>query len=94
MYAAAAALNVEHHAVASRGRTSLPGFRATAPRRAGCVFWPVDQGPDAATQDRSPDTALRAGTIEIALADGTLVRVDNQVDSGALRRVLDALQGR
>jgi hypothetical protein len=31
------------------------------------------------------------GTIEIALPGGVSVRVDTQVDSGALRRVLAAL---
>ena len=34
-----------------------------------------------------------AGTIEIALADGTLVRVNAEVDEPALRRVLGVLRG-
>ena len=48
--------------------------------------------PQAAPASRSmnhPD-----GMIEIALPDGVIVRVDAQVDSGALRRVLAALSRR
>jgi hypothetical protein len=35
-----------------------------------------------------------AGLIEIALPGGASVRVDGSVDSVALRRVLDVLEGR
>ena len=49
--------------------------------------------------DRSPATTLNSmkhadGMIEIALPGGVSVRVDAQVDSGALRRVLAALARR
>jgi transposase len=36
----------------------------------------------------------RAGTIEIALPHGVVLRVDARVDAAALRRVLEALAGR
>jgi transposase len=42
-----------------------------------------------------PPTPARAGgMIEITLPNGISVRVDAEVDGGALRRVLDALVGR
>ena len=43
---------------------------------------------------RLPSPAPAAGSIEILLPGGVSVRVDADVDSRALRRVLGALQGR
>ncbi len=50
---------------------------------------------DVAAQPQTPpDIALRSpGLIEIALPDGTTVRIDAGIDPRALRRVLGALRG-
>jgi transposase len=41
-----------------------------------------------------PPSRQQKGVIEIALANGATIRVDSQVDAGALRLVLDALDNR
>lgn len=69
------------------------------------VFLPVHvaapaPGPGAALRPREAvtstslrvDAAAASGRIEIALPNGTLVRVDGEVSSAALRRVLAALR--
>jgi transposase len=49
---------------------------------------------DVATPPLRPDIPVRPpGLIEIALSDGTTVRVDAGIDPRALRRVLAALRG-
>ena len=42
----------------------------------------------------SPPPARRSGMIEIELAGGRRVRVDGAVDVGALKRIVDVLEGR
>jgi transposase len=48
----------------------------------------------AAPSASSPPSVRPEGLIEILLPGGVLVRVDARVDGRALRRVLDALEGR
>ena len=57
---------------------------------------PTDLAPaiQPVAQPAAADEHRRDGIIEIALPDGVRVRVDAQVDSGALRRVLAALARR
>ncbi len=63
---------------------------AASPPVTGC-FARVDVASPPVT---SPDTAPRQpGLIEIALADGTTLRVDAEIHPSALRRVLAVLRG-
>jgi len=73
---------------------SLGATRQTVAKfaRVEVMAVPTDRAPvaqPAAADEHRPD-----GIIEIALPDGVSVRVDAQVDSGALRRVLAALARR
>ena len=78
--------------MAGRGRSGLSSLRAAAPRGRR-VFWAVEQASEGAVE--APQGASYGpGIIEITLADGIRVRVDNHVDATALRRVLDALKAR
>ncbi|CDK99556.1 IS2 insertion element repressor InsA [Magnetospirillum gryphiswaldense MSR-1 v2] len=58
------------------------------------VLLPVEVTPSAAVAPVTPEPAPRRGLIEIELGDGRFVRVDSDVDAGALRRVLDVLERR
>lgn len=74
-----------------------PGFArvdlvAEAPRLAASA--PAHPDPDLQPPLPPAETAQSAGLIEIALPGGVSVRVDASVDGAALRRVLDALEGR
>jgi hypothetical protein len=53
-------------------------------------------GSEAARPSRSATNGrrLKPGVIEIELSSGSRVRVDNDVDAGALRRVLSVLSER
>jgi len=53
---------------------------------------PADPGRMIKPQASAAHSASHAGTIEIELGDGRLVRVGNDVNLAALRRVLQALQ--
>jgi transposase len=58
---------------------------------------PDTRGPVPIEEDAvpvSPAPVRFDGMIEIALRDGVVLRVDDQVDGRALRRVLDALERR
>jgi len=54
---------------------------------------PPSQPPEAARPSRAPTNGrrMRSGVIEIELGSGSRVRVDNDVDADALRRVLSVL---
>ena len=78
--------------MSGRGRPHVPSLRP-AMARSRRVFWAVEQEPEQ-PPEAPQGCSCAAGVIEITLADGIRVRVDNQVDATALRRVLDALQGR
>src|SRR5208282_2793614 len=67
-------------------------------RRDGSILLPVEIGAapsrtEAAGQSRATASSRRAksGVIEIELGSGSRVRVDNEVDADALRRVLNVL---
>jgi transposase len=60
------------------------GASAIVPVRIGTA--PVGE-----RSSRAAPALARPGLIEIALPDGRCVRVDREVDAGALRRVLEAL---
>jgi transposase len=66
-------------------------LRAAQPGAAGGQFARVEIASQAVTPPNVP--ARPSGLIEIALADGTTVRVDAEFDPHALRRVLAALRG-
>jgi transposase len=51
----------------------------------------VGTAPTGERSSRAAPAPARPGLIEIALPDGRCVRVDREVDAGALRRVLEAL---
>jgi transposase len=76
--------------------------RTTEPaRRDGSILLPVEIGapppPSEATKPSRPATSgrrMRSGVIEIELGSGSRVRVDNEVDADALRRVLGVLSER
>ncbi len=94
MGSGAAGHSLDHTAMAGRGRSNLPPGRAGANLpRSRRVFWSVEQAPEM-LRDIQTLEAPTNGTIEITLADGTRVRVDNHVDATALRRVLEALRHR
>lgn len=57
-------------------------------------FLPVQMLQAPATVSDAPAVAARpVGLVEITLPDGVCVRVDQQVDARALRRILGALRG-
>lgn len=78
--------------------------RTTEPaRRDGSILLPVEidatapRSPSEATRPSRPATSgrrMRSGFIEIELGSGNRVRVDNDVDADALRRVLSVLSER
>ncbi|HEX3523968.1 MAG TPA: transposase [Stellaceae bacterium] len=76
--------------------------RTTEPaRRDGSILLPVEIDaplpPSEATKPSRPATSgrrMRSGVIEIELGSGSRVRVDNEVDADALRRVLGVLSER
>jgi transposase len=76
--------------------------RTTEPaRRDGSILLPVEidapPPPSEATKPSRPATSgrrMRSGVIEIELGSGNRVRVDNDVDADALRRVLGVLSER
>ena len=79
--------------------------RTTEPaRRDGSILLPVEidatappPPPSEATRPSRPATSgrrMRSGVIEIELGSGNRVRVDNDVDADALRRVLGVLSER
>ena len=76
--------------------------RTTEPaRRDGSILLPVEidapLAPSEATKPSRPATSgrrMRSGVIEIELGSGSRVRVDNEVDADALRRVLGVLSER
>jgi transposase len=77
--------------------------RTTEPaRRDGSILLPVEidataPPPSEATRASRPATSgrrMRSGVIEIELGSGNRVRVDNDVDADALRRVLGVLSER
>jgi transposase len=72
-------------------RHALKAAQPTAANQAIGRFAPVEVTP----RPMAPaDVAVRpSGLIEIALSDGTTVRVDAGIDPRALRRVLAALRG-
>jgi transposase len=53
----------------------------------------IPNGPRRLAGPVATPSARSSGLIEIVLPDGTSVRVDAQVDDGALRRVLGVLRG-
>lgn len=57
-------------------------------------FVPVQVTAEPAPHDATAARTGAAGRIEIVLPGGLLVRVDRQVDTEALRRVLGVLEGR
>jgi transposase len=73
--------------------------RTTEPvRRDGSILLPVEidappppSGSEAARPSRPSGRRTRSGVIEIELGSGNYVRVDNNVDAAALRRVLSVL---
>jgi transposase len=80
-----------------QARTEEPGGRG------GSILLPVEigsmaapSGADAARHSRVATGGRRAksGVIEIELGSGNRVRVDNEVDADALRRVLSVLSER
>jgi transposase len=80
-----------------QARTPEPGGRD------GSILLPVEigamaapSGSDAARQSRAATSGRRtkSGVIEIELGSGSRVRVDNEVDVDALRRVLSVLSER
>ncbi len=82
-------------------RSLLWGWQRQARRRlrpvdAGSEFLPMRIAPAAlpssSTQSVKPEVPTDT-TIEIRLADGTIVRVGSDVTAAALRRVLTALRG-
>ena len=82
-------------------RSLLWGWRRQARRRlrsveGGTEFLPMRIAPDAllsaSTHSAKPEPPTDT-TIEIRLADGTIVRVGSDVTAAALRRVLTALRG-
>lgn len=66
-------------------------LKAAQPGAASRRFAQVEIAPQAVTPPNVPTRA--PGLIEIALSDGTMVRVDGGIDPRALRRVLAALRG-
>ena len=64
---------------------------------AGSILLPVEINPPATTTEDAHSRAIArrrrrpSGTIEIELGSGKRVRVDNEVDADALRRVLSVL---
>jgi transposase len=65
------------------------------PQDSAPVLIPVEVDHSEAMTAAAPDTpASRRGLIEIELGGGRCVRVDADVDSGALRRVLGVLERR
>jgi transposase len=66
---------------------------AGTPQRFACVDVAVASGPRRLTGPIADPVGGRTSVIEIALADGTSVRVNADVDEPALRRVLAVLRG-
>ena len=94
MHSEAFTLDVKTCTEAGRSRPNLPSIGGPWPSGTRRVFWAVEQAEEAAEAVEPQQPAASAGSIEITLADGIRVRVDNQVDGTALRRVIEALQGR
>ncbi len=94
MYSGTATIELETCPTAARTRPNIPSLRGPWPSGTRRVFWAVEQNEDLLDANEPQQTDAAASSIEITLADGIRVRVDNQVDGTALRRVLDALQGR
>ena len=94
MFSGTDTIELETCAAAARSRPNLPSLRGPWPSGTRRVFWAVEQSEDVLDTNEPQQTDTATGSIEITLADGIRVRVDNQVDGTALRRVLDALQGR
>ena len=94
MYSETATIELETCAATGRHRPNMPSLRGPWPSGTRRVFWAVEQSEDDLDAAETQQADAASGLIEITLADGIRVRVDNQVDSIALRRVLDALQGR
>ena len=74
-------------------------FLTQAPEANGVRLLPVEIASDHLAPDRwgggadhPPASTRRTGLIEIELAKGRLVRVDREVDAGALQRVLQVLE--
>jgi transposase len=65
-----------------------------SPQDVAPVLMPVDVTSSASMVDASDRPVVRSGLIEIDLGGGRCVRVDADVDSGALGRVLDVLARR
>jgi transposase len=72
-------------------RQALKAAQPTAANQAMGRFARVELAPRPPAPPDSP--ARPPGLIEIALSDGTTVRVDAGIDPRALRRVLSALRG-
>lgn len=89
MYVDTATLDAETHSAAGFSQPTLRGPWPSGTRR---VFWAIEPGKDMHDPEPAQTNPL-SGLIEITLADGVRIRVDNQVDGTALRRVLEALQG-
>ncbi len=70
---------------------SEPILRARWPSGTRRVFWAIEPGKEVHPAEPRKSNAP-SGLIEITLGDGIRVRVDNDVDGTALRRVLEALQ--
>jgi transposase len=88
-------------------RQQLLGAQIAPPSRSAPTFAQVEiagassrlEAPDRMPIEWAGSTAATSlprpeGLIEIVLSDGVTLRVDAQVDGGALRRVLGALEGR
>ena len=76
----------------SLGTASRPGARFARVEVLAMPAQPVPATPSLPRPVPAPNSLNHPeGTIEIALPGGVSVRVDTQVDSGALRRVLAAL---
>jgi transposase len=72
-------------------RRALKAAQPTAANQAIGRFARVEVAPQPVASVEIP--ARRRGLIEIALSDGTTVRVDTGIDPRALRRVLAVLRG-
>jgi transposase len=76
----------------SLGTASMPGAKFARVEVMAMPAQPVPATPSLPRPVPAPNSLNHPeGTIEIALPGGVSVRVDAQVDSGALRRVLAAL---
>jgi transposase len=82
---------VRRGALIPRPPVFLPVHVAAEPPVSGVALRPGEAMPSPSVR-RHADATLTSGRIEIALADGTLVRVEGEVSPAALRRVLAALR--